>query len=81
MVHKLTEYMKLDEIVLIPVLGFVEDEKTFKNLTYMKTSHCLTTHLVVCVHLFSYNFFSLFIFLAYLIFCIKMLFFVGKILR
>ncbi len=30
---------KFDEIILIQVLGFVEDERTFNNLTYMKTSY------------------------------------------
>jgi hypothetical protein len=31
--YKLSEYIKLDEIVLIQVLGFVEDERTLNNLT------------------------------------------------
>jgi hypothetical protein len=39
MAHNLSEYIKLDEIILIEVLGSVEDERTFNNLTYMKTSY------------------------------------------
>ncbi len=42
MAHKLSECIKLDEIVLtqvLGVLGFVEDERTFNNLAYMKTSY------------------------------------------
>jgi hypothetical protein len=39
MTHKLSEYIKFDEIILIQVLGFVEDERTFNNLTYMKISY------------------------------------------
>ncbi len=39
MVHKLSEYIKFDEIILIQVLGSMEDERTFNNLTYMKTSY------------------------------------------
>jgi hypothetical protein len=39
MAHKLSECIKFDEIILIQVLGFVEDERTFNNLTYMKTSY------------------------------------------
>jgi len=38
MAHKLNECFKLDEIVLTQVLGFMEDERTFNNLAYMKTS-------------------------------------------
>jgi hypothetical protein len=39
MSHKLSECIKLDEIVLTQVLGFVKDERTFNNLAYMKTSY------------------------------------------
>jgi hypothetical protein len=39
MAHKLSECIKLDEIVLTQVLGFVEDERTFNKLAYMKTSY------------------------------------------
>jgi len=39
MAHKLSECIKLDEIVLTQVLGFVEDQRTFNNLAYMKTSY------------------------------------------
>jgi len=39
MAHKLSECIKLDEIVLTQVLGFVKDERTFNNLAYMKTCY------------------------------------------
>ncbi len=34
--HKLLEYMKLIEIVVVQVLGFVEDEHTFHIVSFMK---------------------------------------------
>jgi hypothetical protein len=54
MAHKLSECIKLDEIVLTQVLGFVEDEKTFNNLAYMKTSYEIVwQHILLCVRMFS----------------------------
>jgi hypothetical protein len=49
MAHKLSEYIKFDEITLIQVLGSVEDERTFNNLTYMKTSTKLSNNRPCCV--------------------------------
>ncbi len=58
--HKLSECIKLDEVVLTQVLSFVEDERTFNNLTYMKTSYeIVCQHILLCVHMFTQNFFSL----------------------
>jgi len=54
MAHKLSECIELDEIVLIQVLGFVEDEKTFNNLAYMKTNYEIVwQHTLLCVRMFS----------------------------
>jgi hypothetical protein len=33
--EKLNEYNKLAEIVMVQVLGSVEDERTFNNLSFM----------------------------------------------
>ncbi len=54
MAHKLSECIKLDEIVLTWVLGFVEDERTFKKLAYMKTSYKIVCqHILLCVRMFT----------------------------
>jgi hypothetical protein len=54
MAHKLNECIKLDEIVLTQVLAFVEDERTFNNLAYMKTSYeTVCQHILLCVCMFS----------------------------
>jgi len=54
MAHKLNECIKLDEIVLTQVLGFVEDERTFNNLAYMKISYKIVwQHILLCVYMFS----------------------------
>jgi len=36
-VKKLNEYNKLVDIAMVQVLGFVEDERTFNNLSFMKS--------------------------------------------
>ncbi len=60
MAHKLSECIKLDEIVLTQVLGFVEDERTFNNLACMKTSYEIVwQHILLCVCMFSQIFFCL----------------------
>ncbi len=55
--HKLNEYNKLVEIVVVQVMGSMEDEMTFNNLTFMKNKlqNHWTTHLDVCVYIFSQN--------------------------
>jgi len=59
--EKVNEYNKLVEIAMVEVLGFVEDERTFNNLSFMKNKlwNQLTTHLNLCVKMFSHNFFTL----------------------
>ncbi len=60
LVLKLSEYIKVDEIIMLQVLGLVEDEKTFNNLPFMKSKlhNKLTTHLDLCVHLFTQIFYN-----------------------
>jgi len=55
--HKLNEYNKLVEIFCGSRLGSMEDEMTFNNLTFMKNKlrNPWTTHLDVCVYIFSQN--------------------------
>jgi hypothetical protein len=36
LIPKLSDYKKLAEIVMVQVLGSMEDERTFSNLTFMK---------------------------------------------
>jgi hypothetical protein len=40
LVLKLSEYMKVTKIIMVQVLGSLEDEKTFNNLTFMKSKLC-----------------------------------------
>ncbi len=55
LVQKLSEYMKVVKITMVMVLGSVEDERTFSNLTFMKSKfyNQLTTHLDLCVYMFT----------------------------
>jgi hypothetical protein len=40
LVHKLSKYMKIVKIVMVQMLGLVEDEKTFSKLFFMKNKMC-----------------------------------------
>jgi hypothetical protein len=37
LILELNEYLKVVEIVMVQVLGSMEDERTFKNLAFMKS--------------------------------------------
>lgn len=52
LVLKLNEYMKVAKIVMVQVLGSVEDEKTLSNLAFMKSKlyNQLTPQFDVCAH-------------------------------
>jgi hypothetical protein len=52
--------MKVIEIVMVQVLGSMEDEKTFNNLAFMKSKlhNWLTTHLNLCMRMFIQNFYN-----------------------
>jgi hypothetical protein len=51
----ISEYVKFAKLVMCQVLGFVEDGHSFNTLFFMmgKFCNCLTTHLDVCVKMFS----------------------------
>ncbi len=55
LVLKLIEYIKVVEIIVVQILGSIEDEKTFNNLTFMKNKLCdrLTAHFDLCVCMFT----------------------------
>jgi hypothetical protein len=54
MAHKPSECIKLDEINLTQVWGFVKDERTFNNLAYMKTSYEIDSqHILLRIRMFS----------------------------
>jgi hypothetical protein len=46
---------------MVPVLSLMEDERTFNNLAFMKSKlhNQLTTHLDLCVCMFTHNFYTL----------------------
>jgi hypothetical protein len=50
LVLKLSEYMNVVEIVVLQVLGLIADERTFNNLTFLKSKlhNQLTTHFNLC---------------------------------
>jgi hypothetical protein len=55
------EFFKLIELLIIMVLGSVEDERTFSTLTFMKLKlkNHLTTHLDLVVKMYAQDFFTL----------------------
>jgi hypothetical protein len=55
MLNHLSEFIKVVEIVVIAVLGSVEDECTFFTLGFMKSKvcNCLSLHLQTCVKVFA----------------------------
>jgi hypothetical protein len=40
LVQKLSEYMKVGKTTMVMVLGLVDNERTFNNLTFMKSKFC-----------------------------------------
>jgi len=50
---QLSEFMKVAKLVVVQIMGFVKDERTFSILTFMKTrlwnGLCEHLNLVVCV--------------------------------
>jgi hypothetical protein len=49
--QKIYEYIRLDELVVMQLIGLVEDEKSFSALTFMKTKlkNQLTKHLELVI--------------------------------
>jgi hypothetical protein len=60
LVLKLSEYIKVVEITMVQIMGSVEDERTFSHLAFMKSKlhKKLTTHLDLCVCMFTQNFYN-----------------------
>jgi hypothetical protein len=58
---KMFELFKLVELIIIMVLGDVEDERIFSTLTFMKSKlkNQLTTHLDLIVKMYAQDFFTL----------------------
>jgi hypothetical protein len=58
---KMFELFKLVELVIVMVLGSVEDERTFSTLTFMKSKlrNRPTTHLDLVVRMYAQDFFTL----------------------
>ncbi len=64
LIQKLNEYIKVVKIVMVQILGSLEDEKTFNKLVFMKSKlyNQLTTHLNLCVCMFTHNLYTISIF-------------------
>lgn len=58
-VHKLLKYLKLVQIAMVQVIGFVEDKVCFSNLNFIKFKfhNWLTTHLKLVVWMFAQQFY------------------------
>lgn len=58
---KLSEFVKVAEVIIVTVLGFVEDERTFSTLNYMKSKvrNNLDDHLDLVLRMFGQSFFDL----------------------
>jgi hypothetical protein len=53
--HSFPEFLKLVEIAMVHVLGFVEDEHCFSFASFLKTKlrNCLDPHLELAIAMFS----------------------------
>jgi hypothetical protein len=60
LIQQLSEYLKLVEIVVVSMLGFVEDERTFSTLAFMKDKLCnrLGLHLDTTFCMFAQKFYT-----------------------
>jgi hypothetical protein len=58
LVSSFLEYVKFVELVMIHIIGNVEDEKYFSTLAFMKSKlrNKLTTHLLIVVCMFAQQF-------------------------
>ncbi len=57
----LLKWFKLVQLCMVMIIGNVEDEKTFSNMSFMKNKlhNHLTTHLDLVVRMDAQNFYSL----------------------
>jgi hypothetical protein len=58
---QLFEFMKVSKLVVVQIMGFVEDDKMFLTLTFMKTRlrNQLCEHLDLVVHMFAQLFYTI----------------------
>jgi hypothetical protein len=58
-IQRLSEYLKLAEIAVVLVLGFIKDERTFSMLTFMKDKLCnmLGLHWDTTIRMFAQEFY------------------------
>jgi hypothetical protein len=58
---RLSEFIKVVELVVVQIMGFVEDERTFSTLTFMKTRmwNRLCEHLDLVVRMFAQPFYTI----------------------
>jgi hypothetical protein len=58
--QRLNEYLKLFDIMVVVVLGYVKDEQTFSTLPFMKAKlqNKLGLHLDTIVHMFALEFYT-----------------------
>ena len=54
LLHKLLEFIKVAEIAMVHILGSVEDERTFSNLTFMKNKLRNKLH-VIWIFVWGYS--------------------------
>ncbi len=57
----LFEFIKVAELIVVQIMGFVEDERTFSTLTFMKTRlwNRLCEHLDLVVRMFALPFYTI----------------------
>ncbi len=57
----ISKYVKLAKLAMCQVLGFVENERCFSTLSFMKGKFCnrFITHIDVCVSMSSHDFYNL----------------------
>jgi hypothetical protein len=67
--YKLSENLKLVKLVIIMVLGSVEEEKTFSTLNFMKSKfyNCCIGHLDLVVRMFAQKNYKLKMFPFYIV--------------
>jgi hypothetical protein len=60
LVHCLFEFMRLAKLVIVQVIGSVENERTFSTLDFMKSKlrNRLVRHLDIAICMFAQDFFT-----------------------
>jgi hypothetical protein len=62
LVTQLSEYLKLEELTIIMVLGSFEDEKNFSTMKFMKSKFCNCLIIRQVVKMFVQKFYKLNVF-------------------